>query len=562
MEQIKKIFFIILLLSMSLAGCANGQSSLNESQDAEVEAEPAVAETESVLETSVEEPILPDEDQEVEEPETNTAVEEQEPADEVQYADEIIIGVGRNLYYGNSSWHMIHASLGVWESLVYPDENLNPQPVLAESWESNADNTEWTIYLREGILFHDGTPFTAQIAADNLLSTHEEYSPIATLDHIETVDDLTLKIYLTSPTPSLMSILSDYPTAEFAPATFEQQDAEIPVPYGTGPYKFVDYIDGEKIVLERNENYWGEPAKTERIIYYYIPDANTRIMALQSGEIDAIADVGSIIPSQGDLINQTEGLSLYTQDVVTTHYLFFNNDKAPLDNQVLRQAISMAIDRDLIVAEAVYGYGLPAVSNITQLASKWVNSEAKPVYDLEQAKELAASVLGDERLELTFVISNSLANRWPYAEIAQIMQYELAEIGIDLDIQAVEGGVWSEMLANDEYDLSMRPFTLSSGDPDDFMTYWAREDAIFNSSYSISYSDADVQELVEVAISEIDPQKRYEDYAELQMIFAEQVPFTPIYHEQTLFAAKDTVFDLKMDASFKPSLAEVYKIIP
>jgi peptide/nickel transport system substrate-binding protein len=488
-----------------------------------------------------------------------TETVEVEPTTKPELADEVVIGVGRNLYYGNSSWEIIHMSLNVWEPLVYVDENLNPVPVLAESWSANDDMTEWTITIREGIVFHDGTPFTAQIAADNIQAAHENYTPLATLDHIEAINDTQLIIYLTAPTPALMNLLAGYSSAQLSPASFEQTESEVPVPYGTGPYKFESY-DGEKITLVRNDEYYGELAITPTIIYHYIPDANTRILALQSGEIDAIADVGSIIPSQGALLSEDENINLLTQDVTTTHYIFFNNDKEPLNQVALRQAISMAINRDVLVQEAVYGYGEPAAGMITQLASSWQNPESKPVYDLEQAKELAASVLGDKRITLSFVISSSLSNRWPYAEIAQIMQAQLAEIGVDLDIVTVEGGTWSEMLANDEYDISIRPFTLSSGDPDDFMSYWVRENGTFNKDYSISYQDAEVQALVEAAISETDAAMRKEAYDNIQLILSEQVPFSPIYHEQTLFATRSNVFDLSMDESFKPTLATVYKL--
>jgi peptide/nickel transport system substrate-binding protein len=481
--------------------------------------------------------------------------------EQANLASEVVIGVGRNLYYGHSDWHPIHGSLNVWESLIYPDENLNPQPVLAKSWSANADNTEWTITLKEGIYFHDGTPLTADVAVYNLLGAHENYTPLATLDRIEAVDDTIVKIYLTAPTPTLPNLLGGWQSAMFSPATHQQQDKDYPVPYGTGPYMFKEYVDGEKIVLVRNEAYWGEPAKTERIIYRYIPDANTRLLALQSGEIDAIADVGSIMPSQGALVESDGNLNLYLQDVVTTHYLFFNNDKAPFDNPTLRRAVSMALDRELVVNEAVYGYGVPATGNLTQLATSWVNPNAKPVYDPEQAKALAQSVLGDERMSVTFVLNSGLANRWPYAEIAQIIQYSLADLGLDVDIQTVEGGTWNEMLGNDEYDLSMRPYTMSSGDPDDFMTYWARSNGIFNKKYSISYADAHVEELIAEAIAEVDPATRKAYYDELQTIFIEQTPFTPIYHEVTLYAARKNVSGLSLDPIFNPSLATVYKAI-
>ncbi|GAB4535819.1 MAG: ABC transporter substrate-binding protein [Anaerolineae bacterium] len=476
------------------------------------------------------------------------------------FADEVVIGVGRNLYYGHSSLEVIHNSLQVWEPLIYPDADLNPQPILARGWESNEDATEWTIYLREGVTFHDGTSLTADVAVANLEKDLAEY-PIATLDRIEAVDEYTLKLYLTGPTPALPNLLGNYASAMLSPATWEQEGVDIPIPYGSGPYKFAEYVDGEKIVLVRNDEYWGQPARTERIIYRFIPDANTRLLALQSGEIDAIADVGSIMPSQGEIIEADENLRLLLQDVVTTHYLFFNNDRPPFDNQALRQAVSLAIDRELIVNQAVYGYGVPAVSHITQLATTWVNPQARPEYDLEQARALAASVLGDERVPVTFVLSSGLANRWPYAEIAQIIQYTLKDVGLDVEIETVEGGTWNEMLANDEYHMSMRPYTLSSGDPDDFMTYWVRPDGIFNKQYSISYSDPKAEDLVARALVEVDMEARRAYYNELQLLLKDQVPFTPIYHETTLYATRDNVYGLSLDPIFKPSLTTVYKVV-
>ena len=95
----------------------------------------------------------------------------------------------------------------IWEPLIYPDENMEPQPYLAESWESNQDLTEWTFHLKEGITFHDGSPLTAQVAVDNLMGIHENYTPLPTLDRMEVIDDLSFKIFLTAPTPALPDLL-------------------------------------------------------------------------------------------------------------------------------------------------------------------------------------------------------------------------------------------------------------------------------------------------------------------------------------------------------------------
>lgn len=495
-----------------------------------------------------------------EQPTAEDPVEESTPG-KPGYAEEITIGIGRDLYYGSVDWHIVHGSLLVWEPLLYPDENLVPQPYLVEIWEPNQDLSEWIFYLKEGITFHDGSLLTAQVAVDNLLAIHENYTPLPTLERMEVIDDLTFKIILTEPTPALPDLLVFFQSAMLSPGTRDQEGVDEPVPYGTGPYKFVDYVPGEQIMLERNEDYWGEPALTERVVYRYIPDATTRLQALQSGEIDAIADVGSLIPSQGEIVEADEDLKLKTVDVLTTHYLFFNTDQPPFDDPLLRKAVSMAINRQLIVDETVYGYGVPGTSLITQLAETWVNPAASPTYNLAEAQTLAESVLGEDRVEVKFVINSGLANRWPYGEIAQIIQFELAELGIDLQIQTVEGGTWNEMLANDEYQISMRPYTMSSGDPDDFMTYWARPDGIFNKKYSISYQNDQIQELVNQAVREIDPEIRKDLYDQIQILLIEEAPFTSIYHEVTLYAMQENVYDLTLDAVFRPTLDTMYKLV-
>ncbi len=532
------ILILGILAGLWIGGCGGSVPEAAPSQD-QAEVEPTVAE---------------------EGPTTEGSTEENPPA-EPAYADQITIGIGRDLYYGGTDWHIVHGSLLIWEPLIYPDENMEPQPYLAESWEPNQDLTEWTFSLKDGITFQDGSPLTAQVAVENLMGIHENYTPLPTLDRMEVIDELTFKIILTDPTPALPDLLVFFESAMLSPGTRDQEGVDTPIPYGTGPYQFVDTIDGEQIILERNEDYWGEPALTRRVIYRYIPDATARLQALQSGEIDAIADVGSLIPSQGEIIEADPDLKLETVDVLTTHYLFFNTDQLPFDDPRLRQAVSMAIDRQLIVDEAIYGYGVPGTSLITQLAEAWVNPEASPIYDLESAKALAESVLGDQRVEVIFVLNSGLANRWPYGEIAQIVQFELADLGIDVQIQTVEGGTWNDMLANDQYQISMRPYTMSSGDPDDFMTYWARPDGIFNKNYSISYQNDQIQSLVDQAVSEIDPDTRKDLYDQIQALLIEDVPFTPIYHEATLYAMQKDVYDLTLDALFRPTLDIMYKVV-
>jgi peptide/nickel transport system substrate-binding protein len=105
----------------------------------------------------------------------------------------------------------------------------------------------------------------------------------------------------------------------------------------------------------------------------------------------------------------------------------------------------------------------------------------------------------------------------------------------------------------------MRPYTMSSGDPDDFMTYWARPEGVFNKKYSISYQNEQIQSLVNQAVSETDPAVRKELYDQIQALLIEEAPFTPIYHEVTLYAMQENVYDLTLDAVFRPTLDTMYK---
>ncbi|MEA3341127.1 MAG: ABC transporter substrate-binding protein, partial [Chloroflexota bacterium] len=312
------------------------------------------------------------------------------------------------------------------------------------------------------------------------------------------------------------------------------------------------------IILERSDDYWGEPARLESVTFKYIPDATTRLAALQTGEIDAIADVGSLQPEQASVVEQDPDLVLLQQGVATSHYLTFNSGKPPFDDVRLRQAVSLLIDRQGLVDHTLYSFGEPGISVITPHARQWVRTDIAPPYDLEAAKALAEQALGGERVEASLVLHSGLLGRWPYENISQILQAAMAELGIDVEIKTMEGGAWSEALKAGEYNLTMMPYTLMTGDPDFFMGRWVWSEGDMNQKRSYGYANERADELVVAAISELDPVVRKEYYDELQAIVAEDVPFTPLFHEVTIYATRKNVKDLLLDVQFKPSLDKAY----
>lgn len=496
--------------------------------------------------------------------EPTTVTEEQEAAPTPEPSptpappQALTIGLGRDLYYGPGTWEFVHGSLGVWEPLVILDNDMVAQPVLATSWEPNEDGTVWTFRLREGVTFHDGTLFNADAVLLNIPMLQEEYmTTLPNLDSLEKVDEHTVALLMEQPTPNLPQLIAYFSSAMLSPGAVGE-DGRLTAPVGTGPFAFVEYIEDDSIVLRRNDDYWGEPARLAEVTFKYIPDASTRLAALQAGDIDAIADVGSLQPEQAAVIQADDDLLLFEQGVATTHYLTFNSGKPPFDDVRLRQAVSKAINRQGLVDSTLYGFGDPGVSVITPHATQWVHTDIAPSYNLEEARSLATEALDGEQVEVRLVLNAALLGRWPYENISQILQATLADMGIDVQIHTLEGGAWNEALRDGDYDLTMMPYTLMTGDPDFFMGRWVWSEGDMNQRRSYGYANERADELVLAAQSEMDTDQRRAFYLELQEIVAEDVPFTPLYHETTIYAARKNVHGLELDVQFKPSIERAY----
>lgn len=301
----------------------------------------------------------------------------------------------------------------------------------------------------------------------------------------------------------------------------------------------------------------GKP-KLTKVTFKVIPDPSTRLAALQTGEIQAVADVGGILPEQVPAVKGNDSLVLLSRQVTTSHYLIFNNKKPPFNDRSLRQAVSLFINRPQLVKEVLGGYGEPAETIFTPLAKHLVERGLWKT-DGERARSLAAQALGAGRSRrVEFVISAALANRWPYKPIAEILQAQLRDIGLEVEIKLVEAGAWKDALASGEYNITLSPYTLMTGDPDFFFGRWVSSRGQMNVQRGMGYSNPEADRLVETAAAERDPAKRRELYSELQRLVASDVPLCPIYHDVCLYATRKDVQGLKLDPFFKPSLDKAW----
>jgi len=460
----------------------------------------------------------------------------------------LVIGVGRDFYEGSDSRTYLHGSTNTWEALTYLDADMNAAPWLAESWRSDPDGRVWTFILRSGVRFHDGSALTARDAAACIdrIRSHPQYDPAGNCREIASVTaegDLGLVFRLTSPVPDFPKRIAYYSSPVIRPGGFGP-DGRIMTFTATGPYRVERVLPGSEIRLSAFDQYWGSPPAFQQVIFRQIPDAQTRIMALLSGDIDAVADVGGILPQQADLIRSNPTLALKQVEVATTHILLFNCGRPPFSHAGTRAWLSGALDRENLVAAFAGGAGRVAFDPYTRLCAAYAFGLIQP-----EPRPFPADGASAENQPVLLLHGGTL-DRWPYADIAQVVQQILLAQGIHARIEIREAGGYKAAVQAGDFVLAIQPYTLMTGDPDFFYAYFIQSGAPRNTGYRNPAADA----LILAARREMDPVRRTAAYRELSEILDRDLPLLPLYHDVSLYACRSSMGDFTMDHLFRPIL--------
>ncbi len=324
----------------------------------------------------------------------------------------------------------------IYDRLVHLSPAAAPIPGMAEKWEFSADGKTLTFKIRPGIKFHDGTDFNAEAARLNLERNRAGASKgeLAAIDTITAPDPSTLVLTLKGPGGALPGILSDRAGVMASPAAFATPELVAALdlkPVGAGMYKLTEFVKDQKIVGERFADYWDKPAQgAAKVEVLVLADNNARANALKSNNVD----LANLEPCQVDDV-EAAGLTVQKGLSLNLHHLQFNRSKPGLDKKEVRQAISMAVDRDLLVEAALCGYGAAAVQPFPK--GYWASNDAISVdqykYDIEKAKGLMAQA-GVTSLTLDTVVPNLPV----YLTLAQAVKDQLAQIGVNLEIRPVD----------------------------------------------------------------------------------------------------------------------------
>jgi peptide/nickel transport system substrate-binding protein/nickel transport system substrate-binding protein len=375
----------------------------------------------------------------------------------------------------------------VYETLVKYD-NGKIVPYLAESWKWNSDKTEITFNLRENVVFHDGEPMNAEAVKlnfqwqkKNMLFTY--LKGLHLIKEIEVVDEYAVKFKYDAPYYAVLQDLSSAnPVGIVSPKTLDMTNFEvINGSIGTGPYIYSKYDKSEGTTLSANENYWGEAPKYDEVLLKYIPDSNSRIMALENGEIDMIFGSDWISYDDYTQVKEIEGIKgEIAQQTTKTRNILLNAASSILSDLKVREAILYAVNKEDIVNNLMYGYEEVAPSILDKnLPHCNVKLEIMREYNVKKAKELLEEAgwidtSGDgirekygKKLSIKFIYQ---MERSLNKEIADIIKQQLKKVGIEAETEGLELMTWFQRGGMGQFDMSIVSTYATPNDPQNFIS--------------------------------------------------------------------------------------------
>ena len=491
---------------------------------------------------------------------STTAPAESTTAPVASTKDTLIVGMGADAKsldpHATNDQPSSRVSKQIYETLVNQNEAMDLEPGLAESW-TQIDELTFEFKLKQGVMFHNGEELKASDVKFTLLRALES-SHIGHIvgaidgEKIEIVDDYTIRISTKEPFAPMIAHMAHTATGILnEKAVTEAGEDYGQKPVGTGPFKFVNWVTGDKIELERFDGYHGTAPLVKNLVFRNISDNTTRTIELESGGVDIAYDIQ---PTDVARVEANSDLTLLRDINLSTTYIGFNAKKAPYDNVKVRQAINYALDMEAIV-DAVYG-GVGAPSKGPLGPNVWASNQDLAGYgfDVEKAKELMKEA-GYENGFKTTIWTNDNQQRM---DIAEIVQNQLKAIGIEAEVKVVEWGAYLDGTANGEHDMFILGWVTVTGDPD-YGLY-----ALFHSSQHGAagnrtfYSNPRVDALLDAARVTAVPAEREAAYREAQEIITEDAPWIFTWTGENLSGTRSNVKGFSQHPAGHHKLAGVY----
>lgn len=447
------------------------------------------------------------------------------------------------------------------------DDDMKIIPMLAESYEANDNATEFTIHLRQGISFTDGTPFDAAAAkanfdrwGDKTLGLKRTTLLCNILESTEIVDDYTVKVKLTEPFGAFISTLAHPACVLMSPKVIEQGSAACAEnPVGTGQYIFQEWVAGDHATVTLNTDWWGYDAEIcggtalaepdagfKSITFRPVGENASRVAMLQSGDADFIWPV----PTESmQLLAEDPDVYVDAGEGIVVRWLFLNTQKEPFTDVRVRQALNYGVDKDAYIAVVKNGLASQATSIIGPSVQHYKHNDPYP-YDPEKAKELLAEAGYPDGFDTTIICRSTTAD----LKQSEFLQQQLAQIGVNVEIRSFENAIVSEMVegaegpgAEAEVDMYISGWSTSTGDADWGIRPLLAKESEPPASFNISYFESDeLDELLYSALETADEEKRGEYYAEAQDLVWQECPMVFLANDYNTWGSKANVANVKI----------------
>ena len=457
----------------------------------------------------------------------------------------------------------------VYDGLIYIDGNLQPQPKVAKAWEISEDGLEITFYLNEGIKFHDGVELTAKdVAYTYMTILHPEYTGVRygnfevlvgaeeykegkadTVPGIEIIDDYTIKFKVKEPHAPLLTsfgygilpshLLEDIPVGELEQAAFNLN------PIGSGPFKFVEFMTDQHVILEANDDYFFGRPNIDTLVYQKVAQ-DTIPIYLQQNRVDYV----EISAEQYEQVKSMPGIDVYIYEALSYNYICFNMRQERFADAAVRQAITYGFDRQTYVDVILEGFGI--VANAPMPTASWAYT-SEGVDDYQYNPELAAQILADAgwapgadgvlekdgmRLEFEFLVPEGSRQT---EQMALLFQQNMEDLGIKVDLVFMEFSAAVDRVDAREFDTFTMGWSLGV-DPDPHGIWHST--SLWNDP---GFYNDESDRLIEAGRRETDPEKRKEIYAEWQRIINRELPTMFLSYGVTLSAVNQRVKGIDTD---------------
>ncbi len=459
----------------------------------------------------------------------------------------------------------------IFDHLVrYRPTSTEIEPALAVSWDTSADGRTWVFHLRDGVRFHDGTDFDADAVVFSFERQRDPAHPFhqpdftywdntyRNIQRVEKVDRLTIRLSIDRPYAPFLASLAMFPVSIVSPTAVKRWGANfMRHPVGTGPFRFVEWSEGERVTLIANPDCWDGAPAAQHLVFSVIQDPRQRLVALEGEAID-IAE--NLSPSDLQFVSLHPNLGLHRIAGSNVGYLAMNVNHPPFDDVRVRRAVNYAVNRTAIVRLIYQGLAKEATTAVPP--SMWGHVD-EPIYhyDPKTARRLLeeANYAAPKVAPKLYTMTSSRPYMPSPDRVARIIQQNLHDVGIDVEIIKNDINTHLEATQRGDHDLCLLGWLADNGDPDNFLYVLLDQDnAEPGSARNVSfYRNGQLHGLLVWAQESSDRNERVKYYQQAQDLIAQEAPWVPLAHAEVVVAASTLLTNVSVHPSGLMLLAKV-----